>query len=156
MKMGEDSPRAAWRRFGARALGARLASSATPAVELLVAGTILGPACMLDLIAAHHDRIDDAIVALDDVLVPGLATVRSDSGALLLRLLGRHADAGAVDALHAAFAEGRRAFHTLRADGADAAALDAVFHALVTLQTDASRCRVSVPPGRGGSIKDDD
>ena len=154
--MVDESPRAAWRRFGARALGARLAHSATPAVELLVAGTIPGPACMLDLIAAHHDRIDDTIVALDEVLVPGLATVRSDSGALLLRLLGRLADAPAVDALHADFAEGRRRFHMLRAEGADAAALDEVFDALVTLQTDAGRCRLSAPPGPAGATEDHD
>lgn len=137
------SPRDAWRRFGARALGDRLQRSATPAVELLVAGVVLGPACMLDLIAAHHDRIDDAIVTLDDVLVPGLATVRSDSGALLLRLLGRHADAEAVDALQAAFAHGRQAFHQLRADGAERADLDAIYDTLVTLQIEPSPGKVT-------------
>lgn len=149
-----ETPRAAWRQFGARALGARLALSATPAVELLVAGVVIGPACMLDLIAAHHDRIDDAIVTLDDVLVPGLATVRSDSGALLLRLLGRHADAGAVDALQAAFAHGRQTFHLLRADGADAADLDALFTSLVTLQIDAGPGKVHVPSGRAPLAKE--
>lgn len=151
-----ETPRAAWRRFGARALGARLAKSPTPAVELLVAGTVLGPACMLDLIAAHHDQIDDAIVTLDDVLVPGLATVRSDSGTLLLRLLGRHAHAPTVDALQAAFAQGRHTFHLLRADGASPDEVDALFTALVTLQIDAGQGRLHAPSGQTALIEEPD
>jgi hypothetical protein len=122
-----------WTDFGMRVLGARLAKSTTPAVELLVAGAVLGPACMLELIAAHHDHIEGCIGDLDAVLVPGLASVRTDSGALLLRLLGRHAPAAAVDTLQSRVAEGRQEFHALQAERAGVEALDVLFHSLVTL-----------------------
>lgn len=130
--------RLAWSAFGREALSARLARSETPAVELLVAGAVLGSACMLDLIAAHHDQID-AHIELEAVLVPGLASVRTDSGALLLRLLGRHAPPGAVDTLQVALADARQEHAALRAEGAEPAAFDALFISLVTLPAGAGQ-----------------
>lgn len=121
-----------WHAWGTRILSARVARSATPAVELLVAGAVLGPATMLDLIREHHDHIDARLESLGDVLVPGLARISDDSGALLLRLLGRHADSGAVDALQAALIAGLQEYALLRAEEAEPAAIDHLFEALVT------------------------
>lgn len=121
-----------WHQFGTRVLSTRLAHSATPAVELLVAGAILGPAPMLDLIRIHHDHIDDRLDTLDDVLVPGLARITDDSGALLLRLLGRHADSARVDALQAQLTAGLQEFSILQAEEAEPEVFTALFEALVT------------------------
>lgn len=124
--------RESWLDFGVRVLSARLVQSEQPAVELLVAGATLGPAPMLDLIRIHHDRIDDRLDTLDDVLVPGLARITDDSGALLLRLLGRHAESASVDALQAELTAGLQEYSILLAEEADAGAFEALFATLVT------------------------
>lgn len=121
-----------WLDFGTRALATRLSASDTPAVELLVAGVTLGPAVMLDLIRLHHDHIDARLDTLDDVLLPGLARITDDSGALLLRLLGRHADPAAVDALQARIMAGRQEHAVLVADEAEPDAFADLFTVLVT------------------------